>query len=35
VRVPTPDVSLIDINFVLEKNTNIEEVNDFLKKSSI
>jgi glyceraldehyde 3-phosphate dehydrogenase len=26
---------LIDINFVLEKNTNIEEVNDFLKKSSI
>jgi len=35
VRVPTPDVSLIDINFVLEKNTTIEEVNNFLKKESL
>ena len=35
VRVPTPDVSLIDINFVLNKNTSIEEVNNFLRESSI
>ncbi len=34
IRVPTPDVSLIDINFVLEKNTSIEEVNNFLEKAS-
>ena len=35
VRVPTPDVSLIDINFVLRENTSIEEVNKFLEEASI
>lgn len=34
VRVPTPDVSLIDINFVLRKNTSIWEVNEVLKEAS-
>lgn len=35
VRVPTPDVSLIDINFVLDKNTSIKEVNKILEKASL
>ena len=34
VRVPTANVSLIDINFVLRKNTSIEEVNNFLSRLS-
>ncbi|MDQ7008800.1 MAG: type I glyceraldehyde-3-phosphate dehydrogenase [Candidatus Gracilibacteria bacterium] len=35
VRVPTPNVSLIDINFVLNKNTSKEEINEFLENLSI
>lgn len=34
VRVPTPDVSLIDLNVVLGKKTTKEELNDALRKAS-
>lgn len=32
VRVPTPNVSLVDAVFVLEKDTTVEEVNALMKK---
>ncbi|HRZ78762.1 MAG TPA: type I glyceraldehyde-3-phosphate dehydrogenase [bacterium] len=32
VRVPTPNVSLVDAVFVLEKETTVEEVNALMKK---
>ena len=34
IRVPIPNVSMIDVNFVLWKNVNVEEVNNLLKKAS-
>jgi len=34
VRVPTPDVSLVDFTAVLEKETSVEEVNAAFKKAS-
>ena len=34
IRVPTPDVSLIDINFIIKKDTTKEEINNFLEKAS-
>jgi len=34
VRVPTPNVSLVDVNYVLKKNTSIEEVNEIIEKAS-
>lgn len=34
VRVPTADVSLVDLTFRTEKNTNLEEILAVLKKSS-
>jgi glyceraldehyde 3-phosphate dehydrogenase len=34
VRVPTPDVSLVDFTALLEKDTTVEEVNAAFKKSA-
>ena len=34
VRVPTPNVSLVDVTFELERNATTEEVNAALKKAS-
>lgn len=34
VRVPTTNVSLIDVNFVLKNPTNAEKVNEILQKMS-
>ena len=34
IRVPTPDVSLIDLTFTPKRDTSIEEVNALLKKAS-
>ncbi|MDQ7053786.1 MAG: type I glyceraldehyde-3-phosphate dehydrogenase [candidate division KSB1 bacterium] len=34
IRVPTPDVSLVDVVFEVEKPTSKEEVNDALKKAA-
>ncbi|MBY8828576.1 type I glyceraldehyde-3-phosphate dehydrogenase [Hephaestia mangrovi] len=34
IRVPTPDVSLIDLTFTPKRDTSIEEVNAILKKAS-
>jgi glyceraldehyde 3-phosphate dehydrogenase len=34
IRVPTPNVSLIDLVVEVEKNTNVEEVNQSLKDAS-
>lgn len=34
VRVPTPNVSLVDVTFELEKNTTVQELNEALKKAS-
>jgi glyceraldehyde 3-phosphate dehydrogenase len=34
IRVPTPNVSLVDLTFISEKNTNAEEVNAALKTAS-
>lgn len=33
IRVPIPVGSLVDITFITEKNTTVEEVNDILKKA--
>tara|TARA_B100000427_G_scaffold147745_1_gene122786 strand:- start:1047 stop:1661 length:615 start_codon:yes stop_codon:yes gene_type:complete len=33
-RVPTPSCSVVDLNVVLEKNTNVKEINDLFKKYS-
>ena len=32
IRVPTPNVSLVDLNFIASKNTSIEEINSLMKK---
>jgi glyceraldehyde 3-phosphate dehydrogenase len=34
IRVPTPNVSLIDFKFIAKKNTTVEEVNDAVKKAA-
>ncbi len=34
VRVPTANVSLVDVNYVLKKDTSVEEVNNILEKYS-
>lgn len=34
VRVPTPNVSLVDLNVMVEKSTSIEEVNAAVKKAA-
>jgi len=34
LRVPTPNVSLIDFNFIAKRNTTIEEVNNLFKSAS-
>lgn len=34
VRVPTPDVSMIDLTVNLEKNVTIKEINEAMKKAS-
>lgn len=34
VRVPTADVSMVDVTFELEKDTSLEEVNAVLKKAA-
>jgi len=33
-RVPTPDVSVVDLTFRSEKETSIEEIDSLLKKAS-
>jgi len=33
-RVPTPDVSVVDLTFLAEKNTSIEEIDALMKKAS-
>ncbi|CAE7640241.1 unnamed protein product, partial [Symbiodinium pilosum] len=33
-RVPTPDVSVVDLTFTAEKDTSIEEIDGLLKKAS-
>lgn len=34
IRVPTPNVSLIDLKFTAERKTNIEEINDAVRAAS-
>src|SRR6201995_538302 len=34
VRVPTPNVSLVDLKVVTKKNTTVDEVNDAMKKAA-
>ncbi len=34
VRVPTPNVSLVDLTCVLSKNATVEEINEAIKKAS-
>ncbi len=34
MRVPTPNVSLVDVTFEVGKDTTVEEVNALLKKAS-
>jgi glyceraldehyde 3-phosphate dehydrogenase len=33
-RVPTPDVSVVDLTFTTERDTNIKEIDALLKKAS-
>merc|ERR1719454_361443 len=33
-RVPTPDVSMVDLTFTAEKDTSIKEIDEMLKKAS-
>jgi glyceraldehyde 3-phosphate dehydrogenase len=33
-RVPTPDVSVVDLTFLTEKDTSIEEIDALMKKAS-
>merc|ERR1719324_1607203 len=33
-RVPTPDVSVVDLTFTAEKDTSIKEIDEMLKKAS-
>jgi glyceraldehyde 3-phosphate dehydrogenase len=34
IRVPTPDVSFVDLSFVSKKDTTVEEVNEAIKKAT-
>ncbi len=34
IRVPTPNVSLIDFKFIAKKNTTVEEINEAMKKAA-
>ncbi len=34
IRVPTPNVSMVDLNFVAKKATSIAEINDAIKKAA-
>jgi len=34
VRVPTPDVSLVDLTVTLEKNVSVDEVREAFKRAS-
>lgn len=34
IRVPTPNVSLIDFKFIAKKNTTVEEINEAVKKAA-
>jgi glyceraldehyde 3-phosphate dehydrogenase len=34
IRVPTPNVSLVDLKFIASRNTTVQEVNDALKAAS-
>lgn len=34
IRVPTPNVSMVDLNFIAKKSTSTEEVNATIKKAS-
>merc|ERR1712118_245109 len=33
-RVPTPDVSVVDLTFTAEKDTSIKEIDEMLKKAA-
>ncbi len=34
IRVPTPNVSLVDLKFIAKKNTTVEEINEAVKKAA-
>lgn len=34
VRVPTPNVSLVDLSFIAARRTSVEEINDIIKKAA-
>ena len=34
IRVPTPNVSLIDFKFIAKRNTTVEEINEAMKKAA-
>jgi len=34
VRVPTPNVSLVDVNYILKKDTSIDKVNQIIEEYS-
>jgi glyceraldehyde-3-phosphate dehydrogenase type I len=34
IRIPTPNVSLVDLSVVLKRNTNVDEINAAMKKAS-
>jgi glyceraldehyde 3-phosphate dehydrogenase len=34
IRVPTPNVSMVDLNFIAKKNTSKEEINNIIKEYS-
>jgi glyceraldehyde 3-phosphate dehydrogenase len=34
IRVPTPNVSLVDLTFIAKRNTTIEEINSAIKKAA-
>lgn len=34
VRVPTPNVSMIDLKFIADRDTTVEEINDALRKAA-
>jgi len=34
IRIPTPNVSLVDLSVVLKRNTNVEEINAAMKRAS-
>jgi glyceraldehyde 3-phosphate dehydrogenase len=34
VRVPTPNVSLVDLKAILKKNTTVQEINDAMKAAA-